>query len=199
MKLLIVRHGESNGNATGDYSTETHDRLSPRGREQAVRLAKRLADFEFDKIIVSPLQRALETVLPYLKATGRRAEVWPEVAECCWQEEREEPSDSWRSQPATVPEEIADHVTFRNHPPARPHEAETFGEGLRRVHDTWRLFGELADGSDPSILMVTHGYFIRESLNLILNTQEIEAFDHGNCGLTSLTFSEAWTMDFCNR
>ena len=58
-------------------------------------LADVLSGWSFDRIITSPLQRALQTIAPYLAATQQRAEIWPEIAEACWQDEREALADDW--------------------------------------------------------------------------------------------------------
>lgn len=81
--IVFVRHAETLANATGRYNSFTVDRFSPKGEAQVEALAKRLAGMRFDAIVVSPSPRALRTVAPYLKATRQRAEVWPELYECC--------------------------------------------------------------------------------------------------------------------
>jgi len=198
MKLIIVRHAQSQGNATGDYSSLTADSLSPRGEEQARALAERLTVLEIDRVVVSPRLRALQTIAPYLRAAGRRGEIWPETAEACWHGEREEASGSWRSGPSSVPDELAPHFFYRDGNPVEPAHPESFGEGLARVHETVRLLQPLG-GRDVTLLMVTHGHFIRELLNLLLGTPELERFPHENCGLTSLTFEGGWRLDFLNK
>lgn len=55
--------------------------FTPLGEEQVLSLTTNLAAFQFDLIAVSPLWRARHTILPYLKATGRTAEIWPELTE----------------------------------------------------------------------------------------------------------------------
>ncbi len=84
MKLTLIRHAQSMGNSTGNYSLLESDSLSEIGRQQAVDLSRALEGEPFDKIIVSPLIRALETLAPYLEATGQQAEIWPEIAEMRW-------------------------------------------------------------------------------------------------------------------
>ncbi len=198
MKLLIVRHAQSNGNASRDYSVATHDSLSSDGEEQAGSLAKILTAFTFDKVVVSPLQRAMETLVPYLSATRQKAEIWPEIAEGCWQKEREGPSGSWTSQPDRLSSRFSPHFTFRNNVAIRPSDQETFGEGLCRVHETSGLLLEEANKKTGSLLMVAHGNFNRELLNHLLMTSEPLEFHHDNCGMTSLDFDGEWHLNFLN-
>lgn len=200
MELLIVRHAESLGNANGDYSTVSADSLSPRGEEQASALADCLLSRRFDKIIVSPMERALQTIAPYLDRTHQRAEVWPEIAEACWHAQREEPADAWRSDPAVLPIRLARHFTFRNNKPIRPGGPQTFGEGLCRVHQAPDLILNAAGKQDCSLLMVSHGIFIRELLHVLLATPDpADHHHHDNCGMTSLTSDGGWRLNFCNQ
>lgn len=199
MNLLIVRHAQSKGNASGDYSVATHDSLSCQGQQQASSLAVCLRPWAFDQIIVSPLQRAIETITPYLVATNQRAEIWPEIAEACWHEQREEPSDFWNTQPAPLPSATSNLFTYLNNEAIMPTPHESFGDGLRRIYTTAGRIQELASQPNLSVLMVTHGFVILELLNLMLDTRKIVRFAHDNCGMTLLTFDGAWTMEFCNR
>jgi len=199
MKLLLVRHAESRGNATGDYSVITHDSLSPKGEQQAVALAGVLHSCTLAEIVVSPLQRALETIAPYLASVGRRAEIWPEIAEACWQERDTTVSDAWHTEPASVPARLAQWFDYRDTHAVKPAEAESFAEGMRRVHDTHQRLQTMARQSLHTVLMVSHGFFIQELLNLLLGTRTLVMFPHDNCGMTSLAFDGVWHLQFCNR
>ncbi|MBT3295826.1 MAG: histidine phosphatase family protein [Verrucomicrobia bacterium] len=199
MKVWIVRHAESQGNATGNYSTAVSDSLSEKGHTQAATLAQSLASQDFDRIIVSPLQRTMESVTPYLQMTQQRAELWPEITEACWHPEREAPADAWRTQPAPLPATLSPLFYYRDAAAIRPAHPESFGEGLCRVRDALNLLENLGRDQDASILMVTHGHFIRELLNLMLDTDTIRDFPHDNCGITGLRFDGRWRLDFSNR
>ncbi len=62
-RLLLVRHGESEGNAARRLQGWLDTRLTERGREQARLLARRLEHYEgqIAAIYTSPLSRAYET------------------------------------------------------------------------------------------------------------------------------------------
>jgi broad specificity phosphatase PhoE len=83
MELDFVRHGESLANATGKYNSRTIDTFSERGEKEVSALTKELNGQRFDAIVVSPSPRALKTIAPFLRAHGLRAEIWPELYECC--------------------------------------------------------------------------------------------------------------------
>ncbi len=61
--LILLRHGESEGNALGYYQGQADFPLTSTGREQVAALAERWSSegVRFDRIIASPLQRARET------------------------------------------------------------------------------------------------------------------------------------------
>jgi broad specificity phosphatase PhoE len=60
-RFVLIRHGESAWNAAGRWQGPGDPPLSPRGREQAVRLADALAGEGIDAIVSSDLLRATET------------------------------------------------------------------------------------------------------------------------------------------
>src|SRR6266508_5318337 len=61
MRLIIVRHGESEWNRTGRYQGQCDATLSALGLRQAEALAGRLQREPLDAIFTSPLQRAAKT------------------------------------------------------------------------------------------------------------------------------------------
>ena len=79
-----------------------------------------------------------------------------------------------------------------------PSHPESFGESLERVHETRSLIMEQAGEPDLSMLMVTHGHFIREFLNMLFSAEPFSAYTHDNCGLTALTFDGDWSLDSLN-
>ena len=61
MKIYTARHGEITWNAEGKVCGRTDLELTERGRDQARALAERVSGLSIDRIISSPLKRALET------------------------------------------------------------------------------------------------------------------------------------------
>jgi broad specificity phosphatase PhoE len=66
----LLRHGEVHNPQGVLYGRLPGFRLSDRGREQAERVAKALADADLAAIVASPLQRAQETAAPSAAAHG---------------------------------------------------------------------------------------------------------------------------------
>lgn len=71
MKLLLVRHGESEADILGVHEGRADFPLTERGQEQAQLLSAWLkANEDFDEIIASPLVRARQTAERIAQATG---------------------------------------------------------------------------------------------------------------------------------
>ena len=86
MEVVLIRHGEPEWARDG-FNVDDPP-LTQRGREQAQRLADRLAGETFDEILVSPLRRARETAQPLLqhRQAAEAVEPWlEEIRNPIWQ------------------------------------------------------------------------------------------------------------------
>jgi probable phosphoglycerate mutase len=83
--LVIVRHGESmpyrDGRSVPDWNGHGDPDLAPEGREQALRLADRLAHEPIDAIYVTPLRRTSQTIAPLAERLGLTPIVDPDLRE----------------------------------------------------------------------------------------------------------------------
>jgi broad specificity phosphatase PhoE len=80
-RILLVRHGQSQGNAEGRFGGHSATPLSARGRAQADATARALCNERVTAIYSSDLQRAVETAGPLasaLKLEINRAEAFRE-------------------------------------------------------------------------------------------------------------------------
>jgi len=79
--LLLIRHGltDATGKRITGWTPGIH--LSDRGREQAERLAERLAGVPIRAIYSSPLERCTETAAPLAAAAGREIVVREDLGE----------------------------------------------------------------------------------------------------------------------
>ncbi|MDR1789502.1 MAG: histidine phosphatase family protein [Opitutaceae bacterium] len=90
-KVYYIRHAEFGHNVVKQYENVPKDRrpayvgdsdaVTPKGAEQIVAATAKLKKLRFDFIACSPILRSRHTILPYLRDTGRAAEIWPELAE----------------------------------------------------------------------------------------------------------------------
>lgn len=91
LKVYYLRHAESGANAEHHWKDKPRGEwpsyvgnagvFSPAGEAQLPGVVEKLGRHSFDFIAVSPLWRTRHTILPYLRATGQTAEIWPELAE----------------------------------------------------------------------------------------------------------------------
>ena len=81
MRLLLIRHAESEGNAARRFQGQREYPLSPRGIEQARHLAARLRARHLDRIYASPLRRAGHTAEIVAEAKGMAVLPLPAVIE----------------------------------------------------------------------------------------------------------------------
>jgi broad specificity phosphatase PhoE len=68
--VLLIRHGQSRGNAERRFGGHTATPLSARGRNQALATARSLKSESVTAIYSSDLARAMETAQPLAKVTG---------------------------------------------------------------------------------------------------------------------------------
>ena len=66
MKILLIRHGDP------DYANDT---LTPKGRDEAIALARFFKNTPVTKFYCSPMGRARDTAAPTLSVTGQRAKI----------------------------------------------------------------------------------------------------------------------------
>jgi broad specificity phosphatase PhoE len=67
LRVLVVRHGETNENVAGVIQGQLDTDLNSFGRLQAATTARHLSTIRFDRIITSPLRRARDTAQAILK------------------------------------------------------------------------------------------------------------------------------------
>lgn len=91
LRIYYVRHAEGGHNVAKEWSKRPKserppyvgnpDVFTPKGEQQVTALTSKLEGMTFDFIAVSPTWRTRNTILPYLKTSGKKAEIWPELTE----------------------------------------------------------------------------------------------------------------------
>lgn len=93
LKIYYIRHAEGGHNVKKAWAKKGVPKsewpayvgnpnvFTPIGKQQVVAATEALNAYSFDFIASSPMWRARNTILPYLKATQSKAEVWPELKE----------------------------------------------------------------------------------------------------------------------
>lgn len=80
MNVYFVRHGESEGNKNNRHQT-AEEPLTPYGKAQARKVAKRLTKLDIDLIYASPMRRAQQTAKIIQKKIGKPIETWDSLHE----------------------------------------------------------------------------------------------------------------------
>ncbi|MCC5849065.1 MAG: histidine phosphatase family protein [Verrucomicrobia bacterium] len=203
MRITLIRHAQSMGNRTGDYSHLQADSLSETGRGQAWNLAVNLASEPFDKIIVSPLARTLETAVPYLERTDQYAEIWPEIAEMRWQKTHEPRADDWCRETCSPPSDLPERFTFYENRKIKPAATppETNEEQRCRLYIAKERILNLQRQGYASVLFISHGIFVRELICALLNLPGALSFPTENCAAHQLLYDEeeGWRVIYLNR
>jgi probable phosphoglycerate mutase len=146
MTIILVRHGETDGNAQRILQTADVP-LSARGVWQARRLAERLARLGVQQILASDLTRARETAQAIADRTGLAIELSPLLQERNFGELRGRPYASLESDPFA-----ADFA-----PPA----GETWAEFHERAAQAFRLIEARSRACFGNLVVVTHGLMCR--------------------------------------
>jgi broad specificity phosphatase PhoE len=156
--IYFVRHAETVANRTNHHSENNARCFTPEGEAAALELGDKLAPYHFDHIIVSPLFRARATILPYLQNNGLKAEIWPELAECCWQKDKGAPVPQTIRQGKEIilEPEHAPFFSFRDKNSTRYIDDRSYAEGLAQIKRSYELLQERFGGSGASILIIGH-------------------------------------------
>ena len=91
LKIYFIRHAEYGHNVVAEWRNVPRDQwpayvgngnmITPKGEAQLGPATEKLKQHHYDFIAVSPYLRTRHTVLPYLKATDAKGEIWPELGE----------------------------------------------------------------------------------------------------------------------
>jgi len=132
--LLLVRHGETptTGMVLPGRAPGLH--LSDRGREQAERVADRLAGLPVDALYSSPLERACETAEPTAARTGLAVKHDDGLLECDF--------GAWTSAAIADLAALPEWQTVQHSPSQfRFPDGESFPEMQSRIVGRWRPCG----------------------------------------------------------
>lgn len=142
--LYLARHGETEWTVTRRHTGRTDVALTPAGREQARALGRMLAGVEVDRVLSSPLARALDTAR--LAGFGDRVELVDALRELDYGEYEGLTTRRIR-------ERRPGWDLFRDGCPG----GETVADVAERVRP---LLAELA-GSDRTVVLFGHGHGLR--------------------------------------
>jgi len=188
LDVYLIRHAQTMANVTKKYTPENQQSFSELGTEQVASVADKLAPYEFDAILVSPVWRARRTILPYLKANDLHAEIWPELNECCWQKNRKAPATENLPQGDRVVLDEDDLPYFAFRDPTAPFlcAPKNYADGLVQVRTAHDLFLKEFRGSGKTILLVSHYHSGGRIMQLLLGQEPKGGFWLSNAKLWHL-------------
>lgn len=185
--IYFARHAQTMGNLTHRHTHKNDRTLSPKGLRQVKALTRKLDILSFDYIIVSPKYRVLKTILPYLKKHRLTAEIWPELAECCWQKKRQLSAgmpgrgSQIRLEPAMKPyftfAKTEDHFTF---------QTRSYGQGMLQTFVAAEKIKKRFAGSGKRILVVGHYHAGSRLIEILQNIEPVGRYRISNTQLLHL-------------
>lgn len=164
MRIYLVRHGETEENALGVIQGQTGGNLSEKGQNQARQLGKTLKSMKYDMAFVSDLQRTKDTFallhnellvkIEQIEFTDilreRNAGVMTGLPMATW---------SMTAKAKKIP--------LRQF---RPQDGESIDDVCKRAklfYEQLQTLYQKIDTDDWSVLVVSHGGFIKEFYNYV--------------------------------
>jgi glucosyl-3-phosphoglycerate phosphatase len=190
--VYFVRHGQSADNVAPVFQSPDSS-LNEKGRKQADSIAQRVSKLSFDALIASPIERAKQTAETIAKVTGKKAkysELFVERVKPDYINGKpyadEKANMLWREWKKSL------HT-----PGLRVEDGENFDDLIARAD---KALAFLQDRSEQSLVVVTHGYFLRTIVARVLlgdllsgeafrNIQRTATME--NTGLTVLQYRES--------
>ncbi len=183
MKIILVRHGETEENKQKIIQGHLHGTLSELGKEQARKLANRLKDEKIDVIISSDLNRAKHTAeeiakfhpdVPFELDERLRERNWGII-----QGNSRHDKEFWKK--------IKWEEIKNNDEGLKKLGVETLSEGKERIT---KFINELKD-EDKTILIVLHGLLMRLLVAYLTNKSVEDAGHLDNTSITIFEFNES--------
>jgi broad specificity phosphatase PhoE len=194
--MLLIRHGQIRANVEGRWHGSTDSPLTWRGRRQASRTGRYLADSaqKPTHIYSSPLERCRHTA----QQIARRLDIIPEVEDNL----REYGIGEWEGMRFN---DLAEDHNFVRRALDDPEFAPPGGESLASVarrmnHAITSLHDRHQEDPDARLLIVSHGAALAVLLGELLHSTPTRWTDYhfANCSLTELVLSPAPYVNFFN-
>jgi len=191
VKLILVRHGETDWNKLGKFQGQADIALNERGRAQAKDTAKAAISWRPTALYASPLGRTMQVAEEISRVTGLRVATDPRLQELDLGDVEGVSGEQLQARWPLV------HETWQKNP-----ELVTMpgGESLVQLHQrTWQAFKamERANGEADTIVVVSHNFAIRAICGTLLG-MPLSNFHRMYLHLSSVTEIErgqgAWRL-----
>jgi len=186
-EIYFARHAQTMGNLTHHHSSSNDRTLSPKGRTQVQQLTRQLAMLNIDVIVVSPKIRVLKTILPYLRKQRKQAEIWPELAECCWQKHRQSSAGKpERGSNIDLDRTMQPYFIFPKAEDRLRYRTNGYGEGMTQTFMASDRVRKRFAYSNQRILIVGHYHAGARLLEILLGQEPIGRYKIGNTQIIHL-------------
>ena len=177
MKIVILRHGETEWNSRNLVLGRTDIPLNEKGRQQADEVGKRLQSMNFDKIFSSPLSRAVETadiVSKHQKNNCSRV-----ISKCL--------TEQCFGIFEGVNRSLLDYQSEKRQYFKRYEKGESYLDVAARVYP---FIENILNTETGNILLVTHNGICRIIVNYFMGmgNEEFVTFRLGNCEFKTFEF-----------
>lgn len=183
MRIYFVRHGESQANVLHEISNRgLRHGLTPKGREQAVALARRLEDRRIAHIYSSPILRAIETSVILAHRLGVDYEISDALREYdCGILEGRADEEAWQGWQA-----LFDAWTVQRRWEQRIEGGESFNDIRARFEPFVEGLVACYGNSETEVACVAHGGLYWMMLPVVLKNVDTElvarnGFDYAAC------------------
>jgi broad specificity phosphatase PhoE len=191
VKLLLVRHGETDHNSDDLISGQVDVKLNETGVRQAKRLANRMDDWDIDSCYSSDLKRTYKTVGRVAERHGLDIRISKDLRERAFGEFEGRPKDDWRQK-------------VRNSDQERIKISSEKGESLNEVGE--RLVNQLErisreNKQDEAVLVGSHSVAIKAAILRVfdLKGRYYGKLEQGNAALTILRYERGeFVLDTMN-
>ncbi len=186
--LFLVRHGATRANESRPYVLQgrrTDWPLSETGRQQAEQVARFLAAYPIQRVVSSPLRRAVETAEAIARPHGLAVERWEELTECDvgqWE------GLDWESIMRRFPEQ---YRRFMDNPAEHGYlGGETYADVLRRVKPALERI--LRESVGQAVVVVAHNVVNRVFLSELLQVElrRAKGIPQTNAGVSVLRWRD---------
>lgn len=166
MKLLFIRHGETEVNVKGlTHKTGDTARLSSLGREQALSLVEVCKKNNVEKLYSSPEKRAIETAEIISRGINKPLEEIKNLHERNW--------GTWEGKPWEEIQGVLKTKTLEERYIYSPPEGESWKQMDERLEEVLK---HLTKQPYESIAVVTHGGVLRALMPILKNEPKESSF-----------------------
>ena len=193
MNIYFVRHGLTDGNEADEFQLPTTE-LSPKGIDQAEKVAKYLETIPIDIVFASPMTRASQTTNIIAKHIGHAV-----IEDPLFEEIKRPSAVRGKSKTDLEVKAIMEVVkrTFAD-PNNRHSDEEDYFQSRGRAK---KIMSFLSERKEQNILVVTHGEILRMILSLVIFGESLtpQIFDEikrtfipFNTGITLIQYDQSF-------